>query len=350
MKLWAKRAAFLLAVVFLILTVVNASWLAPAPTGVVKLIAHRGLAQEFDRTGVGRDTCTAELIERPVHDYLENTARGARKAGLLGAHMIEIDIAPTADGKIAVFHDWTLDCRTDGSGPVRSATMAELKALDIGHGYTADGGQTYPLRGSGVGQLPELAELLGELPRTTRVMYNFKSDDAAEADLLASALAQAGRDPVKSRDAFYGHPAPVARIGELHPQAWSWSPEAAKSCTQDYVLTGWSGAVPSSCRDGTLIVPINRQWMFWGWPNRLIARMESVGARVIVTGPHVSGEPNTGLTLPEQVEDVPADFNGYLWVEDAWTIAPALYPGSDNRTQAERDAARAGLARRRMRD
>jgi glycerophosphoryl diester phosphodiesterase len=68
-------------------------------------------------------------------------------AALMGADMVEIDIAPTADGKIAVFHDWTVDCRTQGKGETRAKTLAELQALDPGYGYTADGGRNFPLRG-----------------------------------------------------------------------------------------------------------------------------------------------------------------------------------------------------------
>ncbi len=64
-----------------------------------------------------------------------------------GADIVEFDVHPTTDGHFAVFHDWTLDCRTDGKGVTREHTLAELKKLDAGYGYTADGGKTYPLRG-----------------------------------------------------------------------------------------------------------------------------------------------------------------------------------------------------------
>jgi glycerophosphoryl diester phosphodiesterase len=67
-----------------------------------------------------------------------------------GADMVEFDVQPTTDGQFAVFHDWTLNCRTNGAGVTRDHTMKELKALDVGYGYTADGGKTYPFRGKGV--------------------------------------------------------------------------------------------------------------------------------------------------------------------------------------------------------
>ena len=44
---------------------------------------------------------------------------------------------------------------------------------------------------------------------------------------------------------------------------------------------------------------------------------------------------------------MPASFNGYLWVDDIWTVAPALYPSLDRRTADERERAEEGLERRR---
>ncbi len=350
MSKWLKRIAMLLAVAFLVFTVINASWLAPEPKGGPRLIAHRGIAQEFDRAGVGRDTCTATRIEPPYHDHLENTVRGARQIALMNAHMIEVDIAPTADGRIAVFHDWTLDCRTDGTGPVRGKTMAELKKLDIGYGYTADGGETYPLRGGpGMGAMPELKELLAALPERTGVMYNFKSGDAREAELLARALREAGRDPAAAGDAFYGHPDPVAAIAEIYPEAWSWSVEGARDCTTDYLLLGWSGYLPDSCRGGTMVIPLNRQWLFWGWPNRLIARMEAHGGRIVVTGPLEGDRPNTGLTLPEQYGEIPDSYNGHIWIDDSWNMVPALFPSRERRSVEEQIAGQEALEARRAR-
>ena len=36
-----------------------------------------------------------------------------RAAFAAGADIVELDIHPTTDGQFAVFHDWTLDCRTE---------------------------------------------------------------------------------------------------------------------------------------------------------------------------------------------------------------------------------------------
>lgn len=348
MKYWLGRAALFLAVAVLLLTFVNASWIADKPVGGVKLLAHRGVAQQFSREGVDRDTCTAARIEPPVHDYLENTTRSMQAAAAIGADMVEVDIAPTADGQIAAFHDWTVDCRTEGKGETRAKTLAELQALDPGYGYTADGGKSFPLRGMRKDGIPSLQATLFALPNTP-ILFNFKSKDPKEADQLAAALKAAERPGEERRDAFYGAPGPVERIRQLHPKAWAWSMEGAKACTREYLLYGWTSVVPESCRNGTIMVPLNRQWAFWGWPNRLIQRMDSVGARVIVIGPYGEGENGTGLNLPEQLGEIPSTFKGYVWVEDIWTVGPALRPNRDIRTQVQVDAAEAGLKRRRER-
>jgi glycerophosphoryl diester phosphodiesterase len=161
---WVKRIALVLAITFLTLTVINASWLAAAPTGYVKLLAHRGTMQQFSHKSLKSEDCTATRIEPPVHDFLENTVPGLLMADGLGAYMIEVDVAPTADGRIALFHDRALNCRTNGSGEVRGATLAQLKALDAGYGYSADGGKTFPLRGK-LGYIPSLEDALIAVPR-----------------------------------------------------------------------------------------------------------------------------------------------------------------------------------------
>jgi glycerophosphoryl diester phosphodiesterase len=347
MKYWLGRLALFLAVAILLLTFVNASWLAPKPVGGVKLIAHRGVSQLFDHKGVERGTCTADRIELPVHDYQENTARSMEAAARLGADMVEIDIAPTADGKIAIFHDWTVDCRTEGQGETRGKTLAELQTLDIGHGYTADGGRTFPFRGRRKDHIPSLEEALAALSNTP-ILFNFKGTDPREADQLAAALKAARRNVAERRDSFYGAAGPVERIRTHFPKAWTTIKERGKACTKDYLMFGWTSVVPESCRNGTIFVPLNYQWAFWGWPNRLIQRMQEAGARVIVIGNYGS-DAGLGLTLPEQLGKIPSTFNGYVWVDDIWTVGPALRPGRDFRTQAQIGAAEAGLKQRRAR-
>ncbi|MDA8344517.1 MAG: glycerophosphodiester phosphodiesterase [Thermaerobacter sp.] len=64
----------------------------------------------------------------------ENTLRSFRAAVELGVDMVECDVHASADGKLAVIHDATLDRTTNGKGPVLARTMQELQALDAGDG------------------------------------------------------------------------------------------------------------------------------------------------------------------------------------------------------------------------
>ena len=58
--------------------------------------------------------------------------RAFREAALLGVDQLETDVRITKDGELVLIHDKTVDRTTDGSGPVRDFTLAELKKLDAG--------------------------------------------------------------------------------------------------------------------------------------------------------------------------------------------------------------------------
>src|SRR6476619_2769434 len=151
-------------VVFAAIYANNTNHLAAHREGPPVLLAHRGIAQRFDERDLKNDTCTAARMLPPSHDYLENTIASMRASFLAGADIVEFDVHPTTDGQFAVFHDWTLDCRTDGKGVTREHAMAALRQLDIGYGYTADGGRTFPFRGKGGGLMPSLDEVLATFP------------------------------------------------------------------------------------------------------------------------------------------------------------------------------------------
>lgn len=62
----------------------------------------------------------------------ENSMPAFGAAIALGAHEIEFDLWPTADGEIVSCHDSTLDRVSDGSGKIYEHTYNELKKLDFG--------------------------------------------------------------------------------------------------------------------------------------------------------------------------------------------------------------------------
>lgn len=288
----------------------NASWLAPRPPGERYFIAHRGVHQEFPHGDIANDACTATMIYPPTHDFLENTIPAAAAAFAAGAEIVEIDIHPTTDGEFALWHDWTLDCRTDGEGVTRLQPMAYLRTLDAGYGYTADDGATYPLRGKGVGMIPTLGEMLDAFP-ARRFLINFKSNDPAEADLLSAYLAGRGED--LSRLAVYGGAKPTARFGELHPDTPGYSKASLIRCLSRYLALGWSGRVPAACRDTIVIVPKNYARLMWGWPRRFQNRMAAAGTDVWLIGDWNSGDATVGVDTPEDLAGLPDDFTGGVW-------------------------------------
>ncbi len=83
---------------------------AAAQTRRVVAISHRG-----------------EHLQRP-----ENTIPAFLEAIRVGADFIEVDVRTTADGKLVLSHDDTVDRCTDGTGKVGSMTFDRIEALDGG--------------------------------------------------------------------------------------------------------------------------------------------------------------------------------------------------------------------------
>jgi glycerophosphoryl diester phosphodiesterase len=291
----------------------NASWLAKPSVGRPLLLAHRGVHQTSSCPVLTNDTCTAECIAPPTHGYLENTIPSMRAAFDDGADVVELDIHPTTDGQIAVFHDWTVDCRTNGKGVTREQTMSYLKTLDLGYGYTADGGKTYPLRGTGVGMMPTLTEVLDTFP-DRRFLIHIKSNQASDGDLLARVLL--ARPAAQRRLLMvYGADGPVERVLGLVPELRGLTKARVKSCAYRYAAVGWTGYVPDVCRHALLLLPASRAKYLWGWPHRFIARMKAVDTDVFVVQQGRGGW-ITGFDDVGSFADVTADnYSGGVWTD-----------------------------------
>jgi glycerophosphoryl diester phosphodiesterase len=107
------------------------------------------------------------LIERPVahrglhgNGLIENTL-GAAAAAVASNYAIEVDLQLTADEKVVVFHDTTLDRLTDAKGPLASRTLAELKQVSF--------------RASNE-RIPTLQELFDTVAGRTPLVLELKSD------------------------------------------------------------------------------------------------------------------------------------------------------------------------------
>jgi len=65
----------------------------------------------------------------------EGTRAAIREAVRAGAHMVELDVQMTRDGRLVVFHDDRLGRTTDGAGALTAMRYAMLAQLDAGRWF-----------------------------------------------------------------------------------------------------------------------------------------------------------------------------------------------------------------------
>lgn len=309
-----------LAVAALGLVIINASELAPEPSGQRQILAHRSVYQRYDRTNLQPDMCTASRMLPPTHSLLENTLPSMKAGFDAGADIVEIDVHPTTDGHFAVFHDWTVDCRTDGHGVTREHTLAQLQTLDIGHGYTANGGKTYPFRGKFKGQMPSLKQALEAFP-DRRFLINIKSNNPKEADQLVAYLKANGL--MHQRLSAYGGDRPIARLRQIAPDMRAFSKQTLKACAWRYLALGWTGHMPDVCRNTIVFLPQNMAWLAWGYPNRLQQRFSDAGSDIFLLGPNSGKNGVVGIDSIEALEQVPHSWRMGIVTDEIETIGPA---------------------------
>jgi glycerophosphoryl diester phosphodiesterase len=85
-----------------------------AYTGPVEIIAHRGYSARAP----------------------ENTLVAIEAAIEAGADAVEFDLHVSADGVPVLFHDEELQRTSNGTGPLRASTLAQLAALDAGSWFS----------------------------------------------------------------------------------------------------------------------------------------------------------------------------------------------------------------------
>ncbi|MEK3978231.1 glycerophosphodiester phosphodiesterase family protein [Psychrobacillus sp. FSL K6-2836] len=284
------------------------------------LLAHRGLSQNFYMEGITGETCTAERIYEPDHPFLENTISSMEAAFEAGADIVEFDIQLTKDGEFAVFHDWGLECRTDAEGQIKDYTMQELKQLDIGYGYTANNGETYPFRGKGLGLMPTLDEVLSHFPKQN-VLIHIKSNDSNDGEYLSDYLSQFPDSRLK-KISVYGGDKPIATLKENLPNMRVMSLDTLKSCLLPYIAVGWTGYVPSTCEHTQLHIPEKYVPYIWGFSNKFLNRMEDVNTRVILVAG--DGGWSEGFDKKQDLERLPKNYSGGIWTNRIDKIAPII--------------------------
>ncbi|SPF77736.1 glycerophosphodiester phosphodiesterase family protein [Pseudoprimorskyibacter insulae] len=320
MGIW-KRIAIGGGIVATALWANNSALLVKAPKEAqIRLLAHRGVHQTYAGDARDNDTCRAAKSAPITHRYIENTLPSITQAFALGADVVELDVHLTPDGTFAVFHDWTLDCQTDGTGVTEDTPFETLKTLDLGYGITDDGGATHPLRGQGVGLMPSLKEVLGAQPGP--LLVNFKSRRTDEGEVLAERLIEWGQtDQVW---AVYGGAPPTRAALSALPDMRGYDKSSLMDCLKRYALWGWSGHVPTACRNTLIAIPQDYAPFLWGWPHRLTKRLKAHGTDVILLGPYDGSGFSSGIDSAKALAQVPAGFDGYIWTNRIEVIGPLV--------------------------
>jgi glycerophosphoryl diester phosphodiesterase len=112
-----------------------------------------------------------------------NTLAGIRRAAEAGAHVAEVDVRTTRDGKLVCLHDDTVDRTTDGKGKVADLTLAEVKALDAGVKFDPK------FRGE---RVPTLREVLALGKGKIGIMLDLKEDGDDYAKAIAAEVREVG--------------------------------------------------------------------------------------------------------------------------------------------------------------
>lgn len=292
------------------------SWFVPHHPAAAKpafsVMSHRGLYQTYPREGLTPETCTAERIFPPKHSFLENTLPSMREAFRLGAHVVELDVHSTTDGRIVVFHDWTLDCRTEGRGVTEEHSFAELRALDIGYGYTADGHATHPFRCGQADEacrlrnrMPSLEEVLQEFP-DRRFVLNMKSKSRFTLETLVGVLRAQKAKGYELRNLFFfcndqaTNDQMRALLPEIEAPKLAWA--GVNECWRHYAK---EGAFPSQCHGAYLAMPADE-----------LQRRGETTARKVVADVHAVGSRFWAI----RVDDAEAlEFVRALPVDGIWT-------------------------------
>lgn len=110
----------------------------------------------------------------------ENTLPAFARALEMGVAGIELDVHRSADGRLVVIHDFTVDKTTNGQGRVDQMSAAELRRLDAG-GY-------FDSKFAGV-QIPFLEEVLDLVGDRCRLNIEIKSTHPYADDASAGVAA-----------------------------------------------------------------------------------------------------------------------------------------------------------------
>lgn len=192
--------------------------------------------------------------------FPENTLPAFRAALEAGASYLEMDVRATADGEIVVHHDASALrlCGTDRR--ISDLTLAEVKGLDAGYGFSADNGRTHPHRGRGI-TIPTLEEVFSAFPKAF-CNIEIKQADPAIEERTVAVIKRSGMEGqvllAAEQDAIMDRLRPVC--GEI-PTNLSFGEATAffawleAGCSFPYRPPGRALQIPERYEDRTLVTP-----------------------------------------------------------------------------------------------
>lgn len=140
----------------------------------------------------------------------ENTVPAFVLAADLGADGIELDVQLSKDGEVVVIHDFQLDATTDGTGPVRDCTLAELKEFDAGVRFDpACAGE----------RIPTLQEVIDAVGHRLLINIELKAQGVRDDGLAAAVVSVVERNDLVARVILSSfNPLTLRRAGRLNPK------------------------------------------------------------------------------------------------------------------------------------
>lgn len=121
--------------------------------------------------------------------YAEHTRAAYLQALSDGADGVECDLHLTADGELILLHDENLDRTSNGTGPVATKTLAQLRELDFSSWHGATVPAEYGTTENQLLTLPELLEILAGAGRPIGLAIEFKYGTKFSPRLIETTLA-----------------------------------------------------------------------------------------------------------------------------------------------------------------
>jgi len=279
-----------------VLGVSNAYFFVPDLEYQGESVAYRGGGGLIDYNKLNKTSCIAKSLLESEVSTVENTLEAVASSVNAGADVIHLNVHRTLDDQLVVFHDWTLDCATNARGPVNQVLYQDLESVDAGFAYTFDDGGTFPYRGQGF-KISRLNEFYSQFPEH-KFWINLKGNDEHSFDLLYSYLSSS--PSIYSRKTMVITSSKgISWFRRIDSSIRVISVGSVKDCGIDYLLLGWAGIVPESCKNTTLFIPTSKAKYFWGYPKRLASRLQEQGTDVYLWSKHQPIDP----TLVDVVVD-----------------------------------------------